>query len=247
VKNSTECNNVDFFERMISIFRSVYEETRKHRGWLLWRKFDLFVVDVHNLIVDRYKDKMPPKSLTESLTYQRILDLIKTAWLITFNVYSGAYRSAMRNLRFILEALIQAYYLDKKFPYTFATEKFEYADVNKLYGTRLMRKARMPRNIRALYQKLCKYVHSSKEELEHIDEILMEKGTIDTTFVFDEDLFEKCRQLTMDSIDAISYVIIKAFPEIAEEFGKLVKERELEEAFRKSELKLCANFLCKTE
>jgi len=229
----------NFFKYTVDVFQHVYDKTTKQKNWQLWRNFDLFVVDLHNEIVEKCKERLP-----ESLTYQRILDTIRTMWLVTFEICSGAYRSAMRNLRFILESLIQAYYLDKEFPYEFATEKIDRIDVDKLYGRHLiLEKARMPPGIYTVYSDLSKYMHSSKAELEHMDEILMEEGMTPTIFVFDKSVFQGCHRVTLDAIEAITYVILNAFPEVKGSLKDLARKRDLEEAFTKSSQQLCLSLL----
>ena len=149
------------------------------------------------------------------ITSQRFLELFRSfSWHMTA-VFCGAYESAIRELRFILEDMCQAVYLDQFYKDLDLEERYEKAK-NHLRGTPLICKLELPSNIEKqlmeLYRNLCDYVHPSYKLLMEFFE--------DTRVVFSykKERFVSAQSLHRQTCDAIFYLVLRAFPEIGPTF-----------------------------
>ena len=178
--------------------------------------------------------------ISSSLIPARVLDSVKTMQLIGFEIHSGAYRSAIRNLRFLLESMILAYYMDKKYPDIDALDKMGLDEVDRLTRYDLIVvKCGFSEAVYQLFRDLSQYAHSTKEEREILANQLIDEGTIPVIFRFEEWLFKKCFNLTIDVMDVFVYVVLEIFPEIIDYCKDAIMRRTfVKDALGKSTLKL---------
>jgi len=138
------------------------------------------------------------------ILFNRMIELQKHLLWICKCVHSGAYHTAIRELRFILESVVQAYYMDKGHPDSNLECKIEIIkEIERLVGGTLIDRTDLKNKdkLKKLYQKLCKYIHSSYEELQEISHSKI-------TFTYDKELFDKCYTFTNKVMDAIIFVLI---------------------------------------
>lgn len=167
--------------------------------------------------INHYTNKIPSiliekrNSLLMAVRFTECYQAI--SWL-EFLSLSGGYYIAIRELRSILEAIIQAYYIDKKYPKTSIEGKLavldEFLDSGKResFGSSLINRAKPPniQDIQRLYKELCEFVHPT---LSQISRILEHSDSDDRIVklmspVFDKQLFEQCCKY---SNEVISHVI----------------------------------------
>ena len=200
------------YEVFLSIAAQVKEETlreceSKVNTWELLREkwISHYTNEIPSILIEKRKRLLMAVRFTEC--YQTI------SW-IEFLSLSGGYYVAIRELRSILEAIIQAYYIDIKYPKTSIEGKLavlnEFLDSGKResYGGSLINRAKPPniQNIQKLYKELCEFVHPT---LSQISRILEHSDSNDRIVklmspVFDKQLFEQCCKY---SNEVISHVI----------------------------------------
>lgn len=182
---------------------------------------------------------LPDFERNNSLVFLRFLELQKQIKWFSACVFCGAYHSAIRELRYTLESMLQAYYLDTEHP---LAERFCKLEILKeiekeLYGTKLIFKLDLPekQELKEVYHILCKYVHSSFEEMKPL--ITQDKAIL---FKFDEDLFKKCLDLMDKVMDKVFYVVLKRFPILKNKLKrstlKTLSERRYKSTFRELDL-----------
>jgi hypothetical protein len=237
----------DDFEKSVAEFRKVHQETRNHNEGELWKELTSFMISLNNAFHDRLVKYKGTKSyddfflkISSSLIYARVLDSVKTMQLIGFEIHSGAYRSAIRNLRFLLESMIHAYYMDKKHPNMDVLDKMSMDEVDKLTRYDLIVvKCGFSETVYQFFRDLSQYAHNTKEERDILANQLIDKGTIPMIFRFEESLFKKCVNLTIDVMDVFVYVVLEIFPEITGYCKDLILSRTfVKDALGKSALKL---------
>ncbi|MCP8305342.1 MAG: hypothetical protein H3Z50_07770 [archaeon] len=144
-----------------------------------------------------------------SLVYDRFVGLgfafIRCSTLILL----GAYDASSRELRFILESMLNAYNLDKEHPETELKCKLEIikATERRVYGGRLIEKSGLPKGkkdrFNNLYKNLCGYIHVSHK----YDEMKENKYIPE----FDKDLFGESLNLVKEVFDACLYIFLMKF------------------------------------
>jgi hypothetical protein len=198
----------DYFQLFLSTASQVNKETiqeceNRINTWVNLRK----------QWINHYKDEIPlllKEKRNELLMAVRFTECYQTISWIEFLALSGGYYIAIRELRSILEAIIQAFYIDMKYPKISIEGKLailmEFLDVGRResFGRALIKRANPPnsQNIQALYGQLCEFVHPS---LEQVTRILgspdSDKKIIELMApIFDKQLFEQCCQFSEEVI-----------------------------------------------
>jgi hypothetical protein len=207
----------DVFERL---FLGVEKETNQKEGnrYSLWSDWYSNWIDLFKWLIEINEEKY------SSLFVFRLYELNKQLLWIRKCVYSGAYHTAIRELRFVLESFIQAYYIDKEHLDSEMKCKLEIIkEIDKLIGAKLIDNTDLKnkKEMKDLYSELSKYIHSSYEELE----LLIKEGKIHTysAFVYDNKFFSKCYDFTNKVMDSIMFIILSFEKRII----KKVQEDEL--------------------
>ncbi|MFW9890366.1 MAG: hypothetical protein ACFFER_19475 [Candidatus Thorarchaeota archaeon] len=141
---------------------------------------------------------------TRLLIAVRYTECLQSILWIEWLVMHGGYHQAIRELRSILESIVQAYYVDKNYRDIDVKGKLAVLKEMNLsrsdFGKKLIEKANPPSShkTRKLYDELSKFVHTS---VEHLDEILSEPDSDQrivelTTPQYDRKLLQKCYKLT---------------------------------------------------
>ena len=154
-------------------------------------------------------------------------------------VHCSQYYSALRELRFLLEFILKAYYLDKKYPRSII--EFKIQDGKRLIVRRLIDELDLSNDIKSrlksLYRELSEYTHPTKEELSPIL-----SGNVGTrvTFAFDEDFFNKCKEFTNKVVDVVFFIILKEYNDVISE---LKKDDKLLTSLKVLRYELTSNYL----
>lgn len=193
------------------ILSEVETETKKQVGddWALWINHYNTWIDVIKAVLD----VIPQEKQLDSMVVFRLLELHKTLlWLEICALY-GAYHQLIRELRFVLDSFLQAYYLDKQYHDKTIQEKLEIVEKEELqlFGRNLIRKLGLAQQeeLLTIYSVLSKYQHSSYEEMKPA----IREGKIDVrvVFTFDKEMFDKCKELTNAVIDSAFYLVLSSF------------------------------------
>lgn len=208
------------FDELIAMARKIRKETEEEipeEDYYTW-------VEHHNNWIDLSGPFM--NSLSEfdkynSLLFFRFVELTKQLFWLHFSVLSGNYHQSIRELRYILESALQAYYIDREHPGTTMGCKLEIIkEIDKLIGGRLIDRTNLEhkKEFKVLYSDLSKYVHSSYEELRPT----IEKGEVDyrVTLAFNKELFYKCMELTNRVMDIFLFVMLSLYPKIIPAIGE---------------------------
>lgn len=192
-------------------YESVDRETKEKRPkeWMTWlMHYDMWI-DLIGAALRDTKSNKPPSSIMVI----RLMELQKhLLWLHTCAL-SGSYFSIFRELRYILESFLQAFFIDRQLPDSDLEQKAALLQQieNKIYGTTLIRKLvlKESKNIADLYSHLSKYVHSTTVEM--IPSEREEAGTR-VVFTFDGELFDRCMDFSNSVMDVVFLLSLYRFP-----------------------------------
>lgn len=155
-----------------------------------------------------------------SLVFFRVIEIFRDLHWIQQCVIHGAYHSAIRELRYHLEAMVQAYALWKLHPDAPMNQKLALLPAleRRKFRSLLRRSGVEEEALCKLYGDLCKYVHPSSVELTPV----IRDGRVDSrfTFCFDEGLFELTRAFTRRTMDALLHLMLLRFEEARKSFGE---------------------------
>ena len=185
---------------------------------------DLNQIDI---IIEKLRKHI--KSLNKKLYNKRESLLIAIRFVECFKIFKwikvclayGSYNSAFRDLRFLIDSIIQAYYIDLNHFNASLKSKLEVlkglSEYAKFYGSELINKiTNLPnkQKLRDLFGELSNYVHASYEESKPFIDATSKKDVIDSLKYnrYDETLLKKC----IDKCIEVSDKII----EIDEDFEK---------------------------
>lgn len=194
----------DFDKLFINVERETKQKEEKNR-YYLWTEWYSNWIDLF-----KWLDELIKEQRHKSLFLYRFLELNKQLLWICKCVHSGAYPTAIRELRFVFESLIQAYYIDKEHPESEIECKLEIIkEIDKLiFGSKLIDSTELEnkKKLKKLYSELSKYIHSSYEGLR--PPIKEGKFVTSIIFTYDKGLFDKCYIFTNKVIDGILFVLM---------------------------------------
>ena len=209
-------------EKAVKELREYMEkETKKKTGERYWSW--LKHIDAWNLFWPSKGELLElSHELENSLVYARFGEIQFHLITAHIAISIGAYHLLLRELRYILESALQAYYLDTTHPNAGIECKLEIlVEVERqLYGTRLIKKIEIEnkQNLVKIYSELSQYVHSSSSELKDILEKLPTFW-----FPFNEELFQKCLEFTNKVMDVIFLLFLKRFQQL---IFKVIKNKQ---------------------
>ena len=157
-----------------------------------------------------------------SLTLTCSIELVRISGHILFFSYSGLYRQAFNNIRYALESIVQAIYLDDRHPNTQLETKIEILKevenqqdyrVNKLI-TKLEGISEYKDSLQKEYSNLSKNIHHSHKQITATLDDLRRDDTIPVTINCEEivRIFESLRRM----YDMFLFLFITHFPELKE-------------------------------
>lgn len=214
-------NSKSMVEMLLKTIRAVEKETAEKRQ----KDFHALVACMNDWIdvTLATSESYAKDELLTSLVYFRWLELNKNLFWIITSIISGSYHSACRDLRFWLEAGLQAWYLENfpelRFAPLGAKVKIieiikEVAGIGKpTIGDMVSKLPLLPKEqerIKELYHTLSGYVHSSTSDLERMQRDVAER----VIFAFSEELFDQTVTLLYKVIDVLFYMMLLRFPDI---------------------------------
>jgi len=194
----------DFDKLFVDVEKETKQKEEKNR-YYLWTEWYSNWIDLF-----KWVDKLTKEQRYKSLFLYRFLELNKRLLWICKCVHSGVYHTAIRELRFVFESFIQAYYIDKGHPDSEIECKLEIIkEIDKLiFGSKLIDSTDLEnkKKLKKLYSELSKYIHSSYESLKSP----IKEGKIDTSIIFtyDKELFDKCYVFSNSVMDAIIFILL---------------------------------------
>lgn len=190
-------------------------------------------------------DKSSRFKLENSLLIIRIAALMDHIPWIWSNVQYGAYHQAIRELRYVFESMLQAFYIDEGHPDSTLACKVELVkEIEKtkyrLYGQPLIDELDVSdkQSLKVLYRDLSKYVHCSLDELRgYLDLDTLNRHLM---FGFQKELFNLCKVLTNQTLDVAYYLLCNQYPDITE---RLKKDKALKKYLKSLQCELTLNLL----
>lgn len=232
------------FKFLLDIYKEVEKETyeKTEKEYFTWTEHYNTWIDIIQPILI----KLPPQN---SLLIFRFMEFNKNLLWIQTCVFCGQYYPAIRELRYALESVLKAYYLDKRYPNSEVKFKVEKGDElrnkknRRLIGGTLINELNFDGNhkskLNGLYHELCKYAHPTKDEFKYA---LSGEMDLYMTFSFNQTLFNKCVELTNKVTDVIFFVTFCRFPSIIPE---IKNDKILKESLKELNCNLSLNFLKK--
>jgi hypothetical protein len=212
-------------------FKQTYTECPEKIGTIKSFISDLTVI--FGCIVDNVDQKKMKNSLTFSRFLQSMLHLDEIL-LLSMSAY---YTSGTQILRYYLESIIQASYLDQRHPSFTIENKLciltEISDKREYFVSQLLDKLLIEykENVRKLYKDLSMGSHPSHLDFPTIDEMM--KYLRDTESKVDCEELDKIAKLTIQTYDAIFFFILQIFPDVKAsakknvDVGKIIKKYNL--------------------
>lgn len=176
-----------------------------------------------------------------SIFYFRCLELNKHIGIIHFQLLSGLYHQSIRELRYLLESIIQAYCIDRNYPNSNISDKLNFLnEIDKITGSRLIKKSGLKhgRDLKRIYFKLSKHIHSTHEKLMPVYENSEFHENI--SYKFNSRMFEKCKSFNDITMDAIYFITLAYDYNTAE---KVKSDSDLIESIQLNDYKLTLKFL----
>lgn len=165
--------------------------------------------------------------LERSFFFERLYTLQRaSAWSLVA-VLSGAYESSLRDLRFTIEDIVQAIYIDQVMGETKTTDKAKaigFLEDVELRGSGLVSRADIPNDLRkpiiSVYRRLSGFVHpsseiSSEKDTEHIYD-----------FVYSKKMFKDTIELHKEAYDIVMALVVSKFPTVKQDL--LLKKETLD-------------------
>jgi hypothetical protein len=199
-----------FFDGLIESARKIHKETEDaipEEDYFTW-------VEHYNNWIDlsgHFTSSVLGFDKSNGLTFFRFFELPEQLFRLHFSVLSGNYHQSIRELRYILESALQAYYIDREHPEATMGCKLEIIkEIDKLIGARLIDRTDLEhkKELKELYSDLSKYVHSSYEELRQAIE------NYRFTLAFNKELFYKCMEFTNRVMDIFFFMMLSLYPEV---------------------------------
>ena len=208
-------------------FRDISKESKEECGDKLEeiRKL-IFVLNYFYYAIEERgnKEKDFLSKRLNSLVHTCFLELARISGHILFLSCSGLYRNAFDDIRYALESIVQALYIDYRHPEIPLETKVEILkeveDKREYHAVRLIDELEIgyKEKLREEYKKLSRIVHPSHEQVVAIrDDILKDKGipaTIDCERI--SKIYDSMRRM----YDIFFFLFMNFFPEIKESLKK---------------------------
>ncbi len=210
------CKNSETSYESIRSYVFGFHEHVLKKAWSENKGFCRDWIDMQNNLTGLWHSlatSVDEEDLQSQVTYHRFRDLLRSLrWHMTA-VFSGAYESAIRDLRFVFEDMCQAVYLDQSFGRLEPEERYEKTrGKDRLRGGKLISKLRLPQDIKdhfeKLYNELCDYVHPSFKLLKESFE------DFKISFFYNEEWFLNAQSFHRRTCDAVFCLVLRAFPQI---------------------------------
>jgi len=180
-------------------------------------------IDIVRWISSKYKRE------EQKIVYFQFSRLFKEICWLQFLFHNGNYPMVYRNLRYILELISQAYFIDQKYPNLSLDEQIEKTKETEeeVYAWNLVQSVlcniltdeEIKTNIKPLWNYLNKNVHPSAKQM---NGVAIEDFSSLMTDSFNEKLARDALCTTNEIFDIVNMILFKKFPRIK----KLAREYE---------------------
>ena len=160
----------------------------------------------------------PDKSILTNLVYIRLFDWERTVYWSILAAYAGAYESMIREMRFLLEDVVQSMYIEIKMGNVDPAAKIQahaILDDFRLRGSRVIDKVlsgELRTESNKHYSKLSEYVHPTLKRVESS----LERDDYVMGYEYDKELFNESLELFKETHDLIFTLIISNYPKITD-------------------------------
>jgi len=157
-----------------------------------------------------------------NIVYFQFFRLFKEVHWLQFIFHTGNYPMAYRNLRYILEMMCQAYYIDTRYPNLTLDEQIEKArelEEKRIFGWHIVSPVlckvfnKTEEEVRACFKPLWgdlnKYAHPSARQMDLVAEKDFSSLVADS---FNENLARKLLIVTDKVFDIVYAIVLKKFP-----------------------------------
>lgn len=206
-------------------------------------KLKNFISDL-TVIVGCISDSLDLEKAKQSLVFYRFLQSILHLKELPFLLMAAHYTSGIQILRYHLESMIQAFYLDQQHP-TFSFENkicilTEISDKTGYFVARLIN--RLPtgykKNIRKMYKELSIASHPSHLDFPTIKQMMGYLKNLESSVDCEE--LNRVVDLTIQTYDIIFFLVLQDFPTAKE----VAKDRaDIKKVIEKYNLSLLNNVL----
>ena len=203
----------DPFAYLQKSYDDMRRETKNKVGvkYFTWSAWYSSMID---FIRNTHKE-LPKEDWDQSLLLNRMMEFYKLLLLLQELTFMGYYHSTIRELRYILEASLQSYYLDTRTKFSL-NRKIERA--RNLYGVRNIQGVKIlvgrlgmrkdvKEKIRVLLDSLSDLLHPSNEEMLKVYRNVLQQ----VTFNFNNELFDLCVSHTNEVFDVVLFLTIGEF------------------------------------
>lgn len=213
-------------EQILEGYHDRWDMIRRETITNLGEKDALLIIDFHannwlDIIgwIDSNYDRKEQKNIV-SFQFQ---GLFKEIYWLQFLFYSGNYPVVYRNLRYILELICQAYYVDTEYPNLSLDEQIEKTKEieEKVYGWKLVgsvlrkilnsNESSIRLKFKPSWDCLNKHVHPSAKQMDIVAKEDFSSLVIDS---FNEKLARNALKDTSEVFDIIDMIIFKKYPRI---------------------------------
>jgi hypothetical protein len=203
-------------------WKSVRKETITHLG----EEDALHLIDFHAnnwLDISTWISSQYSRKEQMNIVDFQFLRLFKEIYWLQFLFLTGNYSTVYRNLRYTLEMISQAHYIDLNYHDLTLDEQIEKMKVieEEIYGWKLISnvlceildsdKEKIQNKYKPLWNRLNKHVHPSAKEMDNVASKDFSSLIIDS---FNESLSRKVLADTNKIFDIVYAVIFKKFPKI---------------------------------
>jgi len=180
---------------------------------------------IHKAIENRMKVHLP--KYLNSLFYCCFMELFRKSGHILFLSFNGLYRNAFHEIRYVLESVLQAYYIDKGHPKAEIMAKLEVLkeieNKQEYRSGRLIDKKLKIGHKKVLtdeYKKLSKLIHPSHQQLVDTLTEVSAGGGKGIPATVDCEEISKIYESTKMMYDIFFFLLINLFPELKEPLEK---------------------------
>jgi len=159
------------------------------------------------------------------LHHALLLELLRISGHVVFLSYKGLYRNAFDNIRYALESIVQAIYIDNRHPDTPLAVKIEVLkeveDKREYHAIRLIDELEISYKdrLKTEYKKLSRMIHSSHEHFITLwRDIKTEEQGVPTTVDCEE--ISRIYDSMVRMYDIFFFLIINYFPELEDSLRK---------------------------
>lgn len=195
-----------------------------------WSEYESLFFNLAKIVVLQYKDNK--SKVVDSLVFVRFQEIQKVTGFFQKLAYIGAYFTLLRELRYVLESILQAHYVEDNYPNISYEGKLailrERERHNRNVGRKLIADIGLEHDLNSeihpLYKELSDYVHPTRTELIETTKTMESYGARFVRNFFDEDALHLFKKFFTRVTDMVFYFFISDYRELIPEFVKLKEE-----------------------